>query len=308
MRTPSLKRSPLRFPLDRLLGSPAFVRLLRTLIHEFSGPVSVVDAARFSGLSVVGARKALESLEKLGLASRVGTGRALKYGVRKDNPFLGNLLALFEHEQERFDELLQGLKQAVLIPEVKHAWIDERIVEQEWTLRLSAVVPAGSVSWIGQELRTRLAGIEQAYDLIVDLAIYTRADAPGVPDDATLLIAPADRGTPGRERGSNPDSTSEERSLRMARAVAELIRANPSIIRRTIRYVDRLLREGQGTADADIAEWRQLLKTYSPQRVRDLLTSGGSRAERLRRSMPFFAALTPDERDEMVKAMEKDLG
>ncbi|MDP2401686.1 MAG: hypothetical protein Q8M66_06880 [Actinomycetota bacterium] len=57
-------------------------------------------------------------------------------------------------------------------------------------------------------------------------------------------------------------------------------------------------------ATGDIAEWRQLLETYSPERLRDLLVSRSSRAERLRRSSPFFAVLTPDERDRVVQAPE----
>jgi hypothetical protein len=65
------------------------------------------------------------------------------------------------------------------------------------------------------------------------------------------------------------------------------------------------VREGQGTANSDIGEWRQLLEAYSPERLRELLVSKSSRADRLRRSSPFFAILTPDERDRMMKEMEQ---
>jgi len=74
---------------------------------------------------------------------------------------------------------------------------------------------------------------------------------------------------------------------------------------RAVQHLDRLLREGQGTASGDIAEWRQLLVAYSPERVRSLLVSTSSRAQRLRQSSPFFAVLTPGERDQVMAAIEK---
>ena len=66
------------------------------------------------------------------------------------------------------------------------------------------------------------------------------------------------------------------------------------------------MHEGQGTAARDVGEWRQLLEAYSPERLRDLLVSGTSRAQRLRQSSPFFAVLTPEERDRVLAAMEKN--
>jgi hypothetical protein len=90
----------------------------------------------------------------------------------------------------------------------------------------------------------------------------------------------------------------------MARVIADFIKLDPTLIKRALRHTNRLLQEGQGTANADIGEWRQLLETYSAERIRDLLTSNSSRADRLRRSAPFFAVLTPDERDRLFERVE----
>ena len=90
----------------------------------------------------------------------------------------------------------------------------------------------------------------------------------------------------------------------LAQAVSDLVRKDPSLVSRTLRYLDKLLREGQGTANADLREWKQLLETYSTGRLRDLLLSDSSRARRLRRSMPFLAVLTPDERDKVFGRVE----
>lgn len=107
-----------------------------------------------------------------------------------------------------------------------------------------------------------------------------------------------------RPPGAKTIAESDERSLRMARGITELIKSDPSLIRRALHHLNRLLHEGQGTANGDLGEWRQLIETYSPERLRELLVSKSSRAERLRRSSPFFAVLTPDERDRVVRDVE----
>lgn len=305
MRSPRIQRSALRYPLDDLLGSPALVRLIRVLVHDVAGPVSVTDAAKMAGLSTTGARKALETLERLGIAVRVGTGRAQKYGPKEGNPYSDLLRQLFEQEQQQHEDLIRQLRQAIAMPEVRDAWLADLPGESEQTLDLNVVAETKAVSWIGPELRTRLIEMERRLDLIIELAVFTRADSPGVPEDAIVLWGPGDITKTDRPPGVQTHAESAERSLRMAQAIAEMIKTDPSLARRALQYTNRLLREGQGTAHSDIGEWRQLLETYSPERLRDLLVSKSSRAERLRRSSPFFAVLTPDERDRMLGDMEQ---
>ncbi len=306
MRPPRIQRSGLRYPLDDVLGTSALVRLIRVLVYDVGGPVSVADAARLAGLSSTGARKSLETLERLGVARRVGTGRALKFGPREGNTYLPLFHRLFEHEQSQYEGLLGDLRQAVGMPEIRDAWLRELPGESSNTLDLSVVVETPSVSWIGPELRTRLVGTEQRFDLIIEISVFTRADDPGVPDDAFMLWGPGAWPDVVRPPGIRSHAESAERSLRMARAIAELIKADPSLARRALQHTNRLLQEGQGTSNSDIGEWRQLLETYSPERLRDLLVSKSSRAERLRRSSPFFAVLTPDERERMFEEMESE--
>lgn len=305
MRHPRMQRSSLRYPLDGLLGSPAHVRLIRVLVHDVAGPVSVTDAAKMAGLSTAGARKALGTLERRGIAVRVGTGRAQKYGLKDGNPYLVLLRQLFEQEQQRHEDLIQELRQAVGMPEVRDAWISDLPGDTEQTLQLDLVAETKAVSWIGPELRTRVSGTEKRFDLVIEIAVYTRADDPGIPENAVVLWRSGDLIGTERSPGLRTHAESAERSLRMAQAIAELIRTDPGLTRRALQHTNRLLHEGQGTADGDIGEWRQLLETYSPERLRDLLVSRSSRAERLRRSSPFFAVLTPDERDRMMREMER---
>lgn len=303
MRPPREQRSNLRYPLDEVLGTSALVRLLRVLVHDVGGPVSVTDAGRRAGLSAAGARKALGTLERLNVATRVGTGRALKFGPKEGNSYLPVLRQLFQEEQERYDALVRGLRDAVAIPEIRDAWMKGPSAETPQGLELEVVADAKALSWVGPELRARLAETEKRFDLIVEVNVFTRADSPDVPEGAVRLSVSGEGPLPPRSQGS-ARSDSTERSHRMAQAIAGLVKSDPSLIRRALHHLDLLLVEDQGTATSDIAEWRTLLETYSTERIRDLLVSRSSRAERLRRSSPFFAVLTPDERDRVFREME----
>jgi hypothetical protein len=174
-------------------------------------------------------------------------------------------------------------------------------------LELDVVTETTALSWIGPELRARLTETERHFDLMIEVNVFTRADAPTVPEDAVrLAVSGADVSPESQSGAAGADSASGERSYRMSVAVAELLKSDPSIARRALQHTNRLLHEDQGTATSDISEWRTLLETYSPERLRDLLVSRSSRAERLRRSSPFFAVLTPDERDKVFRVMGSD--
>jgi hypothetical protein len=304
MRPPKTQRSTLRYPLDALLGSPALVRLTRVLTYEVRGPVGVTDAARMGGLSTAGARKALEHLEQAGIATRVGTGRAQKYGLRDASPYIEPLRQLFEQEQQQYDDLIQRLRQALEMPEVREAWVERLPMEPGEALQVDIIADAKAVPWLGPELRTRVVETEKLFNLIIELPVFTRADAPVIPQGAILLWGAGHATRADRGPGAQTHEESAERSLRMAEAIADLITADPSLIQRARQQTNRLLHEGQGTANSDIGEWRQLLETYSAERLRDLLVSRSSRADRLRRSSPFFAVLTPEERDRMMRELE----
>ena len=305
MRPIGTQRSALRYPLDEILGSAARVRLVRVLVHDVESPLGVADAARLAGLTPAGARKALERLEESGLLARVGSGRAQKWGLKQDQSIVQALRHLFADEQQRYQELVARLRGAVALPEISAAWIRRLPLGMPGPLDISAVAENDAITWAHEELRSRLIELESEFNLIIEVAVFTRADAPTPGPDAVFLWGTdASSGSGGRRRPQT-HAEADQRALLMAASVAELIRSDPSLIKRAVQHLDRLLHEGQGTAGGDIAEWRQLLQAYSPERVRDLLVSTSSRAQRLRQSSPFFAVLTPDERDRVMAASEQ---
>ena len=304
MIAPRENRSSLKYPLDDIFGSPGLVRLIRVLAYETVSPVGVADVARMAGLSSAGARKALMRLADLGIAERVGTGRTLKFCSKKENPFLNLLEKLFEKEHERYESLIITLRQILTIPEVFGAWITQLPLEIGQPLHVEVITDTKAIGWIKEELRTRLIETERKYDLIIELTLFTRADAPETPNKAIVLSG---TGNPDRANLLSRKTTqkdSEQRSLRLAKSIAYLIKLDSSLIRRALQYTNRLLRDDQGIASKDIVEWRQLLETYSIDRIRDLLVSSSSRSIRLRRSMPFLAVLTHQERDKILEQME----
>lgn len=306
MRPPRDQRSALRYPLDVVLGSEVQVRLVRVLGHEVAEPLSVADVARLAGVTTVGARKALDRLESVGFAERIGSGRALKFGLRKDAVALQPLIQAFEQEQRRHEELIGGLKQAVSLTEVSAAWLEPLPPLPTEALHVVVVVDVGAVPWIRDELRTRLIELERRFDVVVEVAVSTRADEPKPEPDVEFLWGTLVQKAAGKRRNMQTHDQAAHRSLRMAEGIADLIRSDPTLILRAKQHIIRLLNEGQGTANADLAEWRQLLDTYSPERVRDVLVSSSSRAERLRQSAPFFAVLSAAQRDQLMQGPEAD--
>ncbi|MDO8987639.1 MAG: hypothetical protein Q7V14_05395 [Coriobacteriia bacterium] len=296
-------KSSVRYPLDYALGSAAQVRLLRVLLMHVGVPLSVSESARLAGLTPAGARRALDRLRVAGFVRRGGSGHASTYVVRDDAVGMRALAQAFEEEQTRYDHFVTALRDAVSIPEVAAAWIEGLPIGPSDSVNVSAVVEALAVPWIQDELRARLGGLEREFDRIVEFAVYTRADSPTLPAEAIMLwgLLPGSQG-PGRPPAKT-HGAAMQRELLMSKQIADMVRSDPTLVERARRHVIRLLNEEQGMARSDTLEWRQLLESYSPERVADLLGSESSRAERLRQSSPFFAVLTSSERDAILERM-----
>lgn len=307
MRTPKIKQDTLRYPLSGLLASEANLRLLRVFAIGVEGPISAADAARRAELSLPGTTAALDKLVGTGFVVRVGGGRTPGYELRRDGRLVEALTELFAAERLRFEDLLDRLRKTFAsLPEVRSAWVEYLPVDPGEPLEIHSMVEIDSIPWVKQELRTRVEPIEKEFDLVIELAFHTEAQPPAEDRPVSVLIVgvpPWSVEPSGRRVQSHSDL--DVRSRRMADGIAHLLQQNPSLVHAAKTHLDRLLREGQGSADADLSEWRRILDTYSTERVRNLLTSTSSRAERLRQSSPFFAVLSAKERDELMLYLEE---
>ena len=159
-----------------------------------------------------------------------------------------------------------------------------------------------------RKLRTQLNQVENAFDLTIEIEGYTKADISDLSfEDFTALygILPLPD-SPIRHQTKSPLTHREkDRSLhRLSRKIADAIEQDTSLVRRALENIDRLLMEDHGMATRDIREWRDILETYSIQRLSRFLTSTSERANRLRQSNPFFAVLNSDEKARMASALE----
>ena len=237
MRPPKESRSALRYPLDAILGSEVQVRLIRVLMHEVTEPLSVTDVAHLAGTTTAGARKALERLEAAGFAERIGSGRALKFQLRESAVAREALAQAFEMEHRHYDELIGGLRGAVSLPEVEAAWYEPLPSDSKAAIHVIVVVSAKDIPWMRGELRSRLAATEKRFDVIVEVEIHSKADAPEPgSDDVALWGVLVD----AEAKASSVPRTHAEatgRSLLIAKAIAELIRTDSSSLTRRARAV-----------------------------------------------------------------------
>ena len=303
MSTRSSRKGQLRYPLSSILGSEAQVQLIRVLVTETDSPLSVADAARLAGLTHAGASRALERLEQAGFARRVGSGHP-KYAVRPDAVALSAITHAFEQERQHYDGFSHDLRSAVSLPEVTAAWLEPLPEVLSEPIHVTVVVEAKALVWAGEELRSRLIDIERQFNVIIEVSIHTRADTPEAGPQVELLWGMQPSAGASIRAGLQSHDEVMARSLRMSRVIADLIRQDPTLVKRATRHVARLINEDQGLANKDLAEWRQLLETYSAERLGDLIASRTSRGDRLRQSSPFFAVLTEAERNHLVAELE----
>ena len=110
---------------------------------------------------------------------------------------------------------------------------------------------------------------------------------------------------PTRQQMKSPLTHMEKdrRLLALSRKLAKAIEQDTSLLRRAKNHIDRLLNEDQGSANRDLAEWRDILDMYSIQRLSRFITSSSERADRLRQSNPLFAILNSDERMRLANGL-----
>ena len=310
MRPIVSEQNPLRYPLNELLGTQAHVRLLRVMANEVNGPLSASDAAKRAGLTVPGAQKALGKLFRSGFVSRVGGGRKHQYEIRYTERLVQVALELFQAEKDRYEQLLSTIKKEInnLKPYPRAAWIQEFPKEIGKPLTLGMLHETRHLTNCIRKLRTQLNQVEKVFDLTIEVEGYTKADISDLRfEDFTPLygVLPSSD-SHIRQVMKNPLTHMERdrRLLELSRKLAETIQQDTSLVRRAIEHLDRLIKEGQGTATRDIKEWRDILEMYSIQRLSRFLTSSSERANRLRQSNPFFAILNPEEQTRLVHGLE----
>lgn len=304
MRPIATQQNVLRFPLNELFGTRANVRLMRVLAEEVVGPIGAAEAADRTGLSLAGARRALIKLVKTGFVQRVGGGHSQRFALRESDPITSQIRDLFRSESDRYQALISQTRKALdQLPEIRAAWIDSPPTQVGKPLQIGILSDSRSLTYLGEQIRHRVAGIERDFDVIIEIRTFSRADAPELTLDETELLTGYLE--PRQSASGRTHADRDKRAAHFSAAIAEILDRDPSLIKRAARHLRFLLEEEQGPASHDLREWQDILTHYSQQRIHDFLVAETPRAQRLRQSSPFFAVLTPDERDIVLSAVEK---
>lgn len=293
-----------RYPLDDVLGTTAQVRVVRFLTSQTTRPSSAPEIANATRLTSQGARNALHRLVELGYVVRTGGGRTQLYAFRDDAPLQKALRQLFDVERARQDELIRDLRLAFSgITGVRSAWISRWPADARAPLEVALVSEAGSLPDVRARSRAVLAPLEIRYDLVIEVAHFTPADAPTVDLRSVTLLSGLLPQT--SERRPTLRVKGQERAERTMRVIAEVLTEDPALRTKARHHIDWLLQEDQGASVHDLLEWRQILDAYSDERLYDFLRSGSPRAQRLYQSSPLIPALNPDQMDRLLAALEE---
>ena len=298
MRPPATPQSELRFPLDLVLGTRAQIRVLR-LLSASDRVVSATEIGKNTGLTLPGTLKVLDRLTKTGLVTVAGSGRTRLFSLQTDNPLLDALRRLFESERDRYEALIDELREiftTVKTP-LESAWLKSDKFTLGGPVELGFLTNARLLSSTRSELQQRLASFQDRFDVTAELSGYTRADLPELEEENIHLLAgipPSPASISSFSAGSHSDLAA--RSHKRAERLAHMIRRDPTIVTRAQHYLKRVLERDASASRTDLAEWRDILDSYSQRRLLEFLVASTVRAKRLRQSSPFLAALNPKEK------------
>lgn len=120
----SSQTSVLRYPLTTILGTEANVRVLRELAQH-GGQLSAPLIAARTRLARSNVWVGLTALVEAGVVSEAGAGRTRLYALRSGHPLAAAISALFERENDRFERILDSVREAARSrePGVLAVWI-----------------------------------------------------------------------------------------------------------------------------------------------------------------------------------------
>lgn len=299
MRPVGERQSVLEYPLNEILGRESHVRIIRLLANQLE-PIGVSLIAQQSGLTVAGAKKAINKLVSLGFLEEVGGSRQRQYALRLEDQLSRAVVALFEAESLQYRELVQSLRDVMRrsrVP-IETAWIESAGNEDRKTIEVGFVAPIRQLQEAHDGLRSRLLVMEARFDVSIELVAYSKADVAFVKsDDVTTVFGPESITKESEEVGAMTHRDMDERARQWAYILRDLVRNDPTVVKRARVWLSDRIIEGVGSAKRDAEEWLRILSTYSKQQILDFLVSESPRAHRLRQSSPFAAVLSDEQRE-----------
>jgi hypothetical protein len=318
MRKPKRPQSRILRPLNEILGTPANVRLVRTLALS---PTSLTsgELARRADLGRTSIYPALRELEFVGIVELVGAGGQRQVQLRERHPLARGLKVLFRAEADQFDELTTALRELFVAVPVRplSAWIEDVAAAPRGTdaVRLNFVAPPEDKDILSNYLDERLPAVERGHDVSVvvhgltrsELEALARTDEHALGNPTLLDGVPPVALLPSRTaRTARPAPVSHDehdaRARRLALAIALKIKRDPGLIVLAQQRLERRLQRASPRERRELREWLRVLSTVSPARLRAFLIEDSERATRLRQSLPALNLLSPAERQAVLRS------
>lgn len=322
MRPTKRPQSALRYPLNHVLGTEASVRVLRVLMLS-DIPIGVSELARLAQLQPSGVARVCAQLEDLGVIESVGRGSRNRQFRRSPRFALSNqLVGLYTGERIWGESVFSSLQSLVrsIAPLPRAAWVEGPValgtdVPGEAVV-VGLLVEPDRVEALREQVWPQLIGIQRERDIVMDLRILTMAELQTADprrrselERVELLLGPPPLDlipTPVLTKTLRPPTAGshdwlDTRSRALARAIADKLRRDPSILEDARRFVDRRILSASPGERMELEEWRGILTTMSVPKLRRFLVGEDARATRLRQSLPFPNALTEQERDRALK-------
>ncbi|MHB1313066.1 MAG: helix-turn-helix domain-containing protein [Gemmatimonadaceae bacterium] len=327
MRPTAKSQSAFRSPLNAILGTEAAVRVLRVLALS-NDPLSRAEVAKQSGLHASGIPRVLTNLEDQGVVETIGQGHSRPVRLRHQHHLVQGLRQLFQEERSHVTRVLGDIKLAVgqLTPVPAAAWIEGPVATEQdvYTDPIVVGVLAESPESQGwsEQLRQRFNPLQRQWDVAIEARVRWRADIVAGSDDsraklrtvAPLLGPPpldalglsvAEAVAHAASRKLTHDMH-DATARRYAAAIARHIRAKPGLVDETIQYLERRIPGASAAEALELQEWLDILRAYSPGRLRSFLVRDSEQATRLRQSLPFVHVLSEGERQALRRETEAE--
>lgn len=316
MRLPKLQQSRFLQPLNGILGTPANVRLIRTLSLS-SSPLTGGELARRAGLGRTSIYPALRELEVVGIVEFVGAGTQRHVQLRERHPLASGLKELFRAEEGRFDEVATALRAVFAESPVRvlSAWVEDVATATRGTdvISLYFIAMPEDKDRLLDYLNERLPAVERSQDLHVVVTGLTRSELETLSrshrnalDNPTLLegvppvgLLKLDRSGAGKPAPLSHDEH-DARARRLALAIAVKIKKDPGLIALAQDRLERRSQRASPRERRELTEWLRILSTMSPARLRAFLVENSERATRLRQSLPALNLLSAAERQAVL--------
>ena len=86
----------------------------------------------------------------------------------------------------------------------------------------------------------------------------------------------------------------DSRSLALGKWIADRLAQDPSLVARARKQIQDWWSSASGRERKELEEWRRILDTATPARLRKILSDPGERGTRLRQTLPFLGVVEKD--------------